>query len=78
MTKVILLPKSMVAIKREGFLVTFCNTRDEIPSCNFSISKKIRLEETKAISIPEKNAERIKPKIMTKSVVIIENLWIDY
>jgi hypothetical protein len=45
------------------------------PSCLFSISKKMRFEETKAISIPEKNAESNKQIKMILSATIIFLVW---
>src|SRR5947207_16008029 len=59
-TKAILLPISMVAINFEGFSVSFAKILELKLSCIFSILRKTLLEETKAISIPEKNAESIK------------------
>ena len=49
----------MVAINLEGFLVIFFIKKETKPFCFFSISKKILFIETKAISIPEKNPEKI-------------------
>lgn len=53
----------------EGFSVSFRNTVASSPACFFSISMWILLEETKAISIPEKNAESTNVIIMMTSAV---------
>jgi hypothetical protein len=60
-----LLPTNIVAINLEGFSVILVRILDVKPSCFFSISRKILLEETKAISIPEKNAQRSKHSMIT-------------
>ncbi len=49
----------MVAINFEGFTVIFLIKKETKPFCFFSISKKILLVETNAISIPEKKPEKI-------------------
>ena len=43
----------------EEFFVIFFIKKETKPFCFFSISKKILFKETKAISIPEKKAEKI-------------------
>jgi hypothetical protein len=64
----------MVAINLEGFLVNFLRTFARTPDCLFSISIKILLEEMYAISIPEKNADRIRQhNIINISSSIITN-----
>lgn len=57
---------SMVAINFEGFAVIFFNKIDRNPPCFFSISIWILLDDTKAISIPEKNAENNRLKAMIR------------
>jgi len=59
MTSAILFPTSMVAIKREGCFVKKLTSAANAFFCFLSISVLSLLEETKAISIPEKNAEKI-------------------
>ena len=49
---------SIVAINLEGFAVILVNKSERKPLCFFSISICILLEETNAISIPEKKAEK--------------------
>ena len=58
-TRAMLFPVNIVAINFEGELVNFFNKAEKNPFCFFSISRLILLDETKAISIPEKNAEKI-------------------
>jgi hypothetical protein len=53
----------------EGFLVSLVRITAKKPSCFFSISMWILLAEIKAISIPEKNAENTKDKIMMMPAV---------
>ena len=57
---------SMVAINLDGFAVNFFNNFDKKPACFFSISIWILFDETKAISIPEKNADSKRDKTMMK------------
>jgi hypothetical protein len=64
MTNVILLPTNIAAINLEGLSVNLLRIFDEKLSCIFSIPKNILLEDTNAISIPEKKAERIKQVMM--------------
>ena len=54
-----LFPSSMVAINREGFLTTLESIFDETPPNSPSSLTCNLLAETKAISIPEKKAEKI-------------------
>jgi hypothetical protein len=56
----------MVAINLDGFLVSLVRTLAKIPSCFFSISMCILLAEIKAISIPEKKAEKTREKIIIR------------
>jgi radical SAM superfamily enzyme len=73
MTKAILLPTSVVAINFEGFSVIFAKAVETSPGCLICSAKRTRLEDTKAISIPEKKAESIKqPKMTSSSFVIID------
>ena len=55
----------MVAINLDGLFVIFFKKLEKNPYCFFSNSKCILFDETKAISIPEKKAEKsIENKIM--------------
>ena len=58
MTKAMLFPTNMVEMKLFGFLKKMDRMRVVILSSLRSISKRSLLAETKAISIPEKNAEK--------------------
>ena len=69
MTSAILFPISMVAINLEGFSVSQVSTLAKSPSCFFSISICILFAETKAISIPEKNAEKSNEMIIMSTEV---------
>ena len=61
-----LFPISIVAINFEGLAVILVNKSERKPPCFFSISMCILLDDTKAISIPEKNAENNKLKTMIR------------
>ena len=56
-TKATLLPTSIVANSLEGFRVSFVSTLAITPSCFLRISKCTLLDDTQAISKPEKKAE---------------------
>lgn len=72
MTKAILLPTRVVAINFEGFSVIMAKAVETRPVCLICNAKRTRLEDTKAISIPEKKADSIKhPKMTSSSRVII-------
>ena len=64
-TKQKLLPTNIAVINFEGFDVIYFRTLAIIPFLFFSISKKTLLQETKAISIPEKKADIIKQVMIT-------------
>ena len=73
MTKAILLPTRVVAINFEGFSVILAKAVETSPGCLICSAKRTRLEDTKAISIPEKKADSIKqPKMTSNSGVIID------
>ena len=63
-TRAKLLPISIVAINLDGFWVIIDNTLGINPDLFFSISKFNLLEETYAISIPEKKADNKRLKII--------------
>lgn len=72
MTSAILLPTRVVAINFDGFSVIFAKDVETSPGCFICSAKRTRLEDTKAISIPEKKAESIKqPKMTSNSEVIV-------
>ena len=65
MTSAILFPTKVVAMNFEGFLVMFAKAEDTSPGCLICNAKRTLLEETKAISIPEKKADIIKQVMIT-------------
>jgi hypothetical protein len=67
---------SMVAINLEGFLVSLIRTLARNPPCFFSISIWILFAEIKAISMPEKKADRIKE--MRIMIMEVSNIIVDY
>lgn len=76
MTRAILLPINMVAINLEGFFVNRDSTFARKSSCFFAISIWILLAEIKAISIPEKKAEKNKEAIIM--TMVISTIYPDY
>jgi hypothetical protein len=77
MTRATLFPMSIVAINLEGFAVN----RDKIfprkSPCFFSSSIWILLEDTKAISIPEKKADSNKDPTMTTTLKATGVIYFD-
>ena len=79
MTRAILFPTNMVEIKLFGFLKKMDKMRVVILPSLRSISNRSLLAETKAISIPEKNAEkaiviRICMMILPMVVIVCQSL----
>ena len=61
-----LLPTSIAAMNFEGLFVNLRKIFAMKPPCFFSISMCILLDETKAISIPEKKADNIREQTITR------------
>ena len=78
MTKAILFPTRVVAINFEGFSVIFAKAEETIPGCLICKANRTRLEDTKAISIPEKKADSIKQPKMTSNSGVITGFDFDF
>ena len=77
-TNDMLFPTNIEAINSEGLSVHFFKNLELKPVCFFCISKNSLFEETKAISRPEKKAERKRDDIIIISIVSIiyfENIY---
>ena len=61
----------MAAMNSDGLSVHFFNNCELNPVCFFCISKNSLFEDTKAISRPEKKAERISDDNIIKSILNI-------
>ena len=70
MTSAILLPKSNAPKRRDGYFMNTANILADKRPLFLSSSIFNLLELTKAISIPEKKAEKIKDTITTSQIFI--------